>query len=156
MGILNAPQNIAFKRAQLSTQTNSAVISKLEEYSKAINKFDTPHTSDDVREKIQTMFHRIGIDVFRTYLPQVHQYYSVIPLTEKEHKENETDEVDRLKEWKDNRIRCLEITKWVTDPEENSIDRLANVYQAFANTACNIGLVFRRTTDACHIYLVLV
>ena len=47
-------------------------------------------------------------------------------------------------EFKPSRIGAFEITKWVTDPEEDSIDKLANFYQVFSKEKCNIALLFHR------------
>lgn len=51
------------------------------------------------------------------------------------------------------RIGAFEITKWVTDPEEDAIDKLANFYQVFSKEQCNIALLFHRKTDGCKVYL---
>ena len=51
------------------------------------------------------------------------------------------------------RIGAFEITKWVTDPEEDAIDKLANFYQVFSKENCNIALLFHRKTDGCKVYL---
>lgn len=53
----------------------------------------------------------------------------------------------------DTRIGAFEITKWVTDPEEDSIDKLANFYQIFSKENCNIALIFHRKTDGCKVYM---
>lgn len=53
----------------------------------------------------------------------------------------------------DSRIGAFEITKWVTDPEEDAIDKLANFYQVFSKENCNIALLFHRKTDGCKVYM---
>lgn len=50
-------------------------------------------------------------------------------------------------------IRYFEITKWVTDKKENSLEKLVNVYEVLSNEACNIALIFHRTCDRTSVYL---
>ena len=52
----------------------------------------------------------------------------------------------------DSRIGAFEITKWVTDPEEDALDKLANYYQVFSKETCSIALLFHRKTDGCKVY----
>lgn len=56
-------------------------------------------------------------------------------------------------EFADTRIGAFEITKWVTDPEEDSIEKLANFYQIFSKENCNIALLFRREMTGCKVYM---
>lgn len=53
-------------------------------------------------------------------------------------------------------IRFFNITKWVTDKKENSLEKLVNVYQVLSDENCNIALVFNRTCDATNIFLAVV
>ena len=50
-------------------------------------------------------------------------------------------------------IRYFNITKWVTDKKENSIEKLINVYEVLSNEECNIALVFHRTITGTDVYL---
>lgn len=56
-------------------------------------------------------------------------------------------------EFEKTRIGAFEITKWVTDPEEDSIEKLANFYQIFSKENCNIALLFRREMTGCKVYM---
>ena len=73
-----------------------------------------------------------------SYVSQLHNRYEPI-------KSNEN--------FNDTRIGAFEITKWVTDPEEDSIDKLANFYQIFSKENCNIALLFHRKMDGCKVYM---
>ena len=53
-------------------------------------------------------------------------------------------------------IRFFNITKWVTDKKENSLEKLVNVYQVLSDENCNIALVFNRTCDATNVFLAVV
>ncbi len=49
-------------------------------------------------------------------------------------------------------IRYFNITKWVTDKKENSLEKLINVYEVLSNEECNIALVFHRTMEGTRVY----
>lgn len=53
---------------------------------------------------------------------------------------------------KKDRIRLFEITRWVKDAEENSIDKLANFYQTFSKTSCGVSLIIHRTEEGCKFF----
>ena len=53
-------------------------------------------------------------------------------------------------------IRYFNITKWVTDKKENSLEKLVNVYEVLSNERCNIALVFHRTSINTRVYLAVV
>ena len=46
---------------------------------------------------------------------------------------------------KEHNIRFINISKWVTDKRENSLEKLVNVYAVLSNEQCNIALIFHRT-----------
>lgn len=50
-------------------------------------------------------------------------------------------------------IRYFNITKWVSNKKENSIEKLVNVYEVLANEECNIALIFHRTCEATEVYM---
>lgn len=50
-------------------------------------------------------------------------------------------------------IRYFNITKWVTDTKENSLEKLVNVYNVLSGEECNIALVFHRTMEGTEVYL---
>ena len=50
-------------------------------------------------------------------------------------------------------IRYFEITKWVTNKKENSLEKLVNVYEVLSNEACNIALIFHRSCDKTQVFL---
>lgn len=53
-------------------------------------------------------------------------------------------------------IRYMDITKWVVDPNEDSLEKLVNVYDVLADEDCNIALVFNRTSMSTNVYLAVV
>ncbi len=50
-------------------------------------------------------------------------------------------------------IRYFEITKWVTNKKENSLEKLVNVYEVLSNESCNIALVFHRSCNKTQVFL---
>ena len=87
-----------------------------------------------------------GVEIFNSYLSQIKQLYT--PL-------DPTAEYGRSFEENYN-IRYYNITKWVIDKEENSLEKLVNVYAVLSNEDCNIALVFNRTKERTDVYLAVV
>ena len=79
-----------------------------------------------------------GVEIFNAYLPQISELYCPV-----------------RKECFDtsHNIRYFNITKWVTDKNENSLEKLINVYEVLSNEECNIALVFRRMCEKTEVYL---
>ena len=85
-----------------------------------------------------------SVEIFDAYLSQIQDLYAPVA------KEVELDG----KEFKpDHNMRFLNITKWVTDREENSLEKLINVYEVLSNEECNIALIFHRAHLETHVYL---
>lgn len=82
----------------------------------------------------------IGVEVFHAYLPQISQLYCPV-------------QADWSKFNPENRIRWFDITKWVVDASEQSIDKLTNVYQVLAGETCTIALIYERRKDGCTVSL---
>jgi len=53
-------------------------------------------------------------------------------------------------------IRFFNITKWVVDRDENSLEKLVNVYAVLENENCNIALVFDRKQSGTNVYMAIV
>lgn len=87
-----------------------------------------------------------GIEVFNAYLPQLGKFYTPVDFSA-EYPEgfNATEN-----------IRYFNITKWVTDKKENSLEKLINVYAVLSNENCNIALVFHRTKEKTDVYIAVV
>lgn len=88
-----------------------------------------------------------GIEIYNAYLPQVSSVY--VPIIETAEYEGRPFDDQR-------NVRFLNITKWVSDPEENSIEKLVNVYETLSSAACNIALVFHRGRTRTDAYLAVV
>lgn len=87
-----------------------------------------------------------GIEIHNAFLSRIDDAY--VPV-------DPTVEYENLFDAQHN-VRHLNITKWVIDPEENSLEKLINVYEVLADEDCNIALVFNRTCRATNVYLAVV
>lgn len=87
-----------------------------------------------------------SVEIFNAYLPQIKDLY--LPVE----KQAEYDELFNP----DYNIRYFNITKWVKDKKEDSLEKLVNVYAVLSNEDCNIALVFNRTQKGTNVYLAVV
>ena len=100
-------------------------------------------SSNEHQTVIQRNLGAIGVEVYQAYLDQLKDLYYPV--------ETVPYNFDA-----DNRIRYFDITKWVTDSEEQSIDKLVNVYHVLSDENCNIALIYHRTKENCKITLGIV
>ena len=87
-----------------------------------------------------------SVEIFNAFLPQIKDLY--LPV-------NKDAEYDATFDVEHN-IRYFNITKWVTDKKENSLEKLVNVYAVLSNEECNIALVFNRMQNNTNVYLAVV
>lgn len=103
-----------------------------------------PDPTDSSAEKLtERLLAANSIEIYKSYLTQLNKLY--VPI-EREFEYGTSFDTAR-------NIRFFNITKWVTDKNENSIEKLINVYQVLSNDKCNISLVFHRTYESTHVYL---
>lgn len=93
---------------------------------------------EETQAIIQKNMGAIGIEVYQAYLEQLSTIYFPVDVN--------LENFDA-----DNRIRFFDITKWVTDTEEQSLDKLVNVYHVLSEEECNIALIYNRTKEKCQI-----
>ena len=151
MGVRNIIKNIGNKAgdriaslAELSSNEVAKVQLKREEYLLDLSKMDP---NDDVaREITERMMAASSIEIYNAYLAQLRDLY--LPI-------NKDAEYDTPFDAPHN-IRYFNITKWVTDKNENNIEKLVNVYAVLSDEDCNIALVFNRTKENTNVYLAVV
>lgn len=95
-------------------------------------------SGEEAQSIIQKNMGAIGVEVYQAYLEQLSKIYSPVNIAMENFDE-------------DNRIRFFDITKWVTDTEEQSLDKLVNVYHVLSEEDCNIALIYHRTKDMCQV-----
>ena len=134
--------NKVAKYAALSPDQVAEIQLKRENY-----LLEMPNSSDAVaRELTERMMAASSIEIFNAFLSQIKELY--LPVS----REAEYGECFNT----DYNIRYFNITKWVTDKKENSLEKLVNVYAVLSNEDCNIALVFNRTQSKTNVYLAVV
>lgn len=96
-------------------------------------------TDDTAQEMTEKLLAASSVEIYNAYLPQLKDLY--LPV-------NQEEPINRI-----NNIRYINITKWVTDKKENSLDKLVNVYNVLSDEDCNIALIFNRTRETTNVYL---
>ncbi len=96
----------------------------------------TDATATEMTEKLLAAS---SVEIYNAYLSQIKELY--LPMSQ-------IDSGNRSFN-----IRYLNITKWVTDKKENSLEKLVNVYNVLSDEECNIALIFNRTCETTNVYL---
>lgn len=149
MGILtNTKQYLAGKAVKAAKKAGDGIASLSALSPKQLQEVEAKRVAylsgkpDMNGEKIKSIIQKnmgaIGIEVYQAYLEQLRTIYSPV--------DNSFDSFDE-----DNRIRFFDITKWVTDTEEQSLDKLVNVYHVLSEEDCNIALIYHRTKEKCQV-----
>lgn len=94
-------------------------------------------TEENLKDRIGA----IGVEVYRNYLQQIKEIYAPI---EKEYLFDTG-----------NRIRSFSIKRWVTDAEEQNLDKLINVYHVLSGEKCNIALCYQRSREHTDVSIVV-
>lgn len=102
-------------------------------------------TDQESREFTNRLLAKNAVEIYNAYLSQLSDLY--LPIDE----QVEYDEDFRSK----NNIRYINITKWVTDKKENSLEKLINIYEVLSSEECNISLIFQRQKDKTKVYLAI-
>ena len=135
--VANKGGNIVAKASGLS----SAQLEKIEEKRNAY-LMEKPETDP---ESIERLLGSYAIEAYEAYLPQISELYKPMFI-------GEADDERSL----DNRIRYFEVTKWVTDPTEDNLDKLTNMYHVLSEENCNIALIFNRRVSGTTVYFAVV
>ena len=146
MGIKNMVKRAAGKAADAVTKAASLSPEQVDSIlrGRATYLEQMPDPSDPAAEELtRRLLSSIGVEIYSAYLPQIKDLYAPIdPTFEYE------DEFDAA-----HNIRLLNITKWVIDPEEDSLEKLVSVYDVLSSEDCNVALVFNRTRTNTNVYL---
>ena len=134
--------NAVFKLSTLSPGQLKEVEEKRARY------LEEMPSADDATaiEQTSRLIAAAGVEIYSAYLPQIGSIY--LPLGSEAEYDGPFDAARN--------IRFLNITKWVSDPEENSLEKLVNVYDVLSSDRCNIALVFHRTKLSTDVYLAVV
>ena len=149
MGIKNAVKKIGDKAGNKVAKLAALSSDQVEEiqFQREAYLLEEPKPDDDMAlETTWRMMAASSVEIFNVYLPQIKDLY--LPVE----KNAEYDELFSP----NHNIRYFNITKWVQDKKENSLEKLVNVYAVLSNEACNIALVFNRTQSGTNVYLAVV
>ena len=149
MGVLTNTKQFIARKAVSATKKAGDGIATLSALSpKQLQEIEDKRTAylsakpdmngEETQAIIQKNMGAIGIEVYQAYLEQLSKIYLPIDAN--------LEKFDA-----DNRIRFFDITKWVTDTEEQSLDKLINVYHVLSEEECNIALIYNRTKEKCQI-----
>lgn len=142
--IVNQAQKAGDKVAKLSALSPEQVeeIGKLRSDYFKLLQLENPNDPANV-DYTKGLLAAGSVEIFDAYLPQLKELYTPV---------DKNAEFDRNFDPNHN-IRYLNITKWVNDKEENSLEKLINVYEVLSDEDCNIALVFHRTQTQTDVYL---
>lgn len=149
MGIKNFVKKVADKAGNGVSKLSSLSSYQVQEVQKQREEYllEMPNPKDELAlDRTWRMMAASSVEIFNAYLPQIKELY--LPV-------ESNAEYDKPFEAKHN-IRYFNITKWVQDKKENSLEKLVNVYAVLSNENCNIALVFNRTQNGTNVYLAVV
>ena len=146
MGIKNAVTRAAGKAGNAVAKLSALSPSQIEEVQKSREDYLLRMPAPDdiaARETTNKMLAASSIEIYNAYLAQLKALY--LPIK----KEAEYDGPFDCHR----NVRIVNITKWVTDRKENSLEKLVNVYAVLSSEECNIALIFHRSQKKTEVYL---
>lgn len=149
MGIKNVVKKIGNKAGDKVAKLSALSAGQVEEIQLKREEYllEKPSPNDELAiDTTWRMMAANSVEIYNAYLPQIKELY--LPVV----KEAEYPEIFSP----EHNIRYFNITKWVQDKKENSLEKLVNVYAVLSNENCNIALVFNRTQKGTNAYLAVV
>lgn len=149
MGIKSAIVHAADKAGNAIAKVSSLSSSQLEQVEEKRDAYlsQKPDPTDTTATELTNrLLATAAVEIHGAYLSQLRNVYCPVdPAVE--YPDGFNDEFN---------IRYMDIAKWVVDPNEDSLEKLANVYDVLADEDCNIALVFNRTSTSTNVYLAVV
>lgn len=149
MGIKNVVKKVGDKAGNKVAKLAALSSGQVEEIQLQREEYllEKPDPTDELAiDTTWRMMAASSVEIFNAYLPQIKELY--LPI------EKSAEYEERFSP--DHNIRYFNITKWVQDKKENSLEKLVNVYAVLSNEDCNIALVFNRTQKGTNVYLAVV
>ena len=148
MGIKSMVVKAAGKAGDAIAKISSLSPEQLENINRGREDYlsQMPDPNDPTAEELtRRLLSASGIEIYSAYLPQIKDLYSPVdPTVEYAGKFDAA-----------HNIRLLSITKWVIDPDEDSLEKLVSVYDVLSSEDCNVALVFNRTKTSTNVYLAI-
>ena len=149
MGIKSAIVHAADKAGNAVAKVSSLSSEQLEQVEKKREAYlsQKPDPTDSTATELTNrLLATAAVEIHGAYLSQLRNVYCPVdPAVE--YPDSFNDEFN---------IRYINIAKWVVDPNEDSLEKLVNVYDVLADENCNIALVFNRTSTNANVYLAVV
>lgn len=149
MGIKKAIMRAADKAGNAVATVSVLSSSQLDEVDKKRTVYlsEKPNPEDEQAvELTNRLLATAAVELHNAYLPQLRNVYAPIdPSIEYPTGFNAG-----------NNIRFMNITKWIVDPNEDSLEKLVNVYDVLSDEDCNIALAFHRTSASTEVFLAVV
>ncbi|MCM1059865.1 MAG: DUF87 domain-containing protein [Eubacterium sp.] len=149
MGIKNVVKKIGNKAGDKVAKLSALSAGQVEEIQLKREEYllEKPNPNDELAvDMTWRMMAASSVEIYNAYLPQIKELY--LPV--------EKDAEYPTAFSPEHNIRYFNITKWVRDKKENSLEKLVNVYAVLSNENCNIALVFNRTQRGTNVYLAVV
>lgn len=149
MGIKNVVKKVGDKAGNKVAKLAALSSGQVEEIQLQREEYllEKPDPTDELAvDTTWRMMAASSVEIFNAYLPQIKELY--LPVE----KSAEYEEMFNP----EHNIRYFNITKWVQDKKENSLEKMVNVYAVLSNEDCNIALVFNRTQKGTKVYLAVV
>lgn len=140
--IAKAGEKAANKVSKLSALSPEQLQEVQDQRDKYLSQMPNPNDST-AEELTKRLLAASSIEIYKAYLAQLKELYVPIERTTEYGKDFDTAR----------NIRFFNITKWVVDKSENSLEKLINVYEVLSNEDCNISLVFHRTCETTNVFL---
>lgn len=141
--IVKAGQKAGDGITKLSVLSPEQVAKVKEDRDKYYNELVNPATDPNAVQYTNALLAATAVEIYDAHLPLLNDLYSPVE------KDAEFDTIYSP----EYNIRHFNITKWVTEKTENSLEKLVNVYAVLANESCNIALVFHRSCDDTKVYI---
>lgn len=149
MGIKKAIMRAADKAGNAVATVSVLSSSQLDEVDKKRTVYlsEKPNPEDEQAvELTNRLLATAAVELHNAYLPQLRNVYAPIdPYIEYPTGFNAG-----------NNIRFMNITKWIVNPNEDSLEKLVNVYDVLSDEDCNIALAFHRTSASTEVFLAVV
>ena len=146
MGIRGIVKRASEKVVNGIAKASSLSPSQLEEIQAERENYLSLAPNPNDPEAVEATARMLGVEaveVYNAYLPQIHELY--VPIDADAEYDGAFDS--------NHNIRFIHLTRWVSTKDENSLDKLVNVYEVLSNEPCNIALVFHRSMTATDVYL---
>lgn len=140
-GLENLPAIIDQKLSN-SVEPSKAQLDALEKKRKEYlgAKGHQSNSKENTKSIIENNISCIEAEIFHSYLPHIQELYE--PLKS-----------DFSLKHEPHRVAHFEITQWVIDPAEDSIEKLCSVYQTLSSANCSLALIYERSIKGCKVRL---